>query len=46
MAVKKAISAAAGRIATIDAPLGRHLQARVHAGLNCSYEPDLAVGLD
>ena len=46
IAVKKAISAATGRIATIDGPLGRHLQTRIHTGLNCSYEPDPADGLD
>ncbi len=46
VAVQKAISAATGRIATIDGPLGRHLQTRIHTGLNCSYEPDPADGLD
>jgi hypothetical protein len=46
VAVKKAISAATGRIATIDGPLGRHLQTRIHTGLNCSYEPDPADNLD
>ena len=46
VAVKKAISAATGRIATIDGPLGRHLQTRIHTGLNCSYEPDPGDGLD
>ena len=46
VAVKKAISAATGRIASIDGPLGRHLQTRIHTGLSCSYEPDPADDLD
>jgi hypothetical protein len=46
VAVKKAISAATDRIATIDGPLGRHLQTRIHTGLNCSYEPDPGDDLD
>ena len=46
VAVKKAISAATSRIATIDAPLGRHLQTRIHTGLDCSYEPEPADDLD
>ena len=46
VAVKKAISTATGRIATIDGPLGRHLRSRIHTGLNCSYEPDPADDLD
>jgi hypothetical protein len=46
VAVKKAISTATARISTIDQPLGRHLQTRIHTGLNCSYEPDPADGLD
>ena len=46
VAVKKAISAATGRIATVDQPLARHLQAGIHTGLNCSYEPDPADSLD
>jgi hypothetical protein len=46
VAVKKAISAATSRIATIDGPLGRHLETRIHTGLNCSYEPDPADDLD
>jgi hypothetical protein len=37
--VKKALSAAIGRIATVDASLADHLQARIHTGLSCSYEP-------
>jgi hypothetical protein len=44
--VKKAISAATDRIATVDAPLARHLQTGIHTGLNCSYEPDPADHLD
>ncbi len=32
--------------ATIDGPLGRHPQTRIHTGLNCSYEPDPADDLD
>jgi hypothetical protein len=39
IAVKKALSAAIGRIATVDASLADHLQARIHTGLSCSYEP-------
>jgi uncharacterized membrane protein len=46
VAVKKAISAATDRIATIDGPLARHLQAGIHTGLNCSYDPDPADNLD
>ena len=46
VAVKKAISAATNRIATVDQPLARHLQTGIHTGLNCSYEPDPANGLD
>lgn len=46
VAVKKAISAATGRIATVDGPLGRHLQTRIHTGLSCSYEPDPGDDLD
>jgi hypothetical protein len=46
VAVKKAISAATDRIATVDQPLARHLRAGVHTGLNCSYEPDPADSLD
>ncbi|MGO9218159.1 MAG: hypothetical protein ACLP5E_10395 [Streptosporangiaceae bacterium] len=46
VAVKKAISAATGRIAAVDGPLGRHLQTRIHTGLHCSYEPDPADDLD
>ncbi len=46
VAVQKAISAATGRIATIDGPLGRHLRARIHTGLSCSYEPDPADDLE
>ena len=46
IAVKKAISAATDRIATVDQPLARHLRAGIHTGLNCSYEPDPAGSLD
>ena len=46
VAVQKAISAATGRIAAIDGPLGRHLRARIHTGLSCSYEPDPADDLE
>jgi hypothetical protein len=46
VAVKKAVSGATGRIATIDGPLGQHLQTRIRTSLNCSYEPDPADGLD
>ena len=46
VAVQKAISAATGRIATVDEPLARHLQAGIHTGLNCSYQPDPAGNLD
>ena len=44
--MKKAISAATDRLATVDAPLARHLQTGIHTGLNCSYEPDPADNLD
>ena len=46
VAVKKAISAATDRIATVDQPLARHLRAGIHTGLNGSYEPDPADSLD
>jgi hypothetical protein len=39
VAVKKAISAAIDRLATVDEPLARHLRATVRTGLSCSYEP-------
>lgn len=39
IAVKKALSAAIARIATVDESLAAHLQARIHTGLSCSYEP-------
>ncbi len=46
VAVKKAISAATDRIATVDQALARHLRTGIHTGLNCSYEPDPADNLD
>ena len=46
VAVKKAISAATDRVATVDQPLARHLRAAIRTGLNCSYEPDPADSLD
>jgi tetratricopeptide (TPR) repeat protein len=46
IAVKKAISAAVDRVATVDAPLARHLQTCIHTGLNCSYQPDPGDNLD
>ena len=46
VAVKKAISAATDRIATVDQSLARHLRAGIHSGLNCGYEPDPADSLD
>jgi hypothetical protein len=46
IAVQKAISAAVDRIATVDAPLARHLQTCIHTGLNCSYQPDPGYNLD
>lgn len=39
VAVKKAISAAVERIATVDEPLAHHLRTTIHTGLTCSYEP-------
>ena len=36
----KAITAAIDRIATVDAPLGRHLRTTIRTGLQCSYQPD------
>jgi len=39
IAVKKALSVAIGRIATVDDLLASHLQARIHTGLSCSYDP-------
>jgi hypothetical protein len=46
IAVKKAISAAIDRVATVDQPLARHLQTCIRTGLNCSYEPDARDTLD
>jgi len=40
IAVRKAVSAATSRIATIDEPLARHLRTSIHTGLTCSYEPE------
>jgi hypothetical protein len=40
VAATKAITAAIDRLATIDAPLGRHLRATIRTGLHCSYQPD------
>ncbi len=39
IAVKKALNAAIGRIATVDAALADHLHARIRTGLRCSYDP-------
>jgi uncharacterized membrane protein len=39
VAATKAITAAIDRIATVDAPLGRHLRATIRTGLHCSYQP-------
>lgn len=46
VAVKKAISSSIDRVATVDEPLARHLQARVRTGSSCAYEPDPADNLD
>ncbi|MDX6258292.1 MAG: hypothetical protein QOJ11_4626 [Frankiales bacterium] len=46
VAVKKAISAAIDRVASIDAPLARHLRSGIHTGLTCSYQPDPADSVD
>jgi hypothetical protein len=40
IAARKAISAAIDRIATVDETLARHLRARIHTGLTCSYDPN------
>ena len=37
--VKKAISTAVDRIATIDKPLAQHLRTCLHTGLSCTYDP-------
>jgi hypothetical protein len=39
VAVKKAITAALDRIATIDAPLAHHLRTTLQTGLTCTYTP-------
>jgi tetratricopeptide (TPR) repeat protein len=39
VAVKKAISNAIERIATVDEPLAHHLRTTIHTGLHCTYEP-------
>jgi len=44
VAVKKAITAAIDRVATVDEPLAQHLRSTVTTGLSCSYEPQLADG--
>ena len=44
--MKKAISAAIDRVATVEEPPARHLQTCIHTGLNCSYEPDARDNLD
>ncbi len=46
VAVKKAVSAALGRIATVDEPLAYHLRAAIHTGLSCSYEPSPETGFE
>jgi tetratricopeptide (TPR) repeat protein len=46
VAVKKAISTALTRIATVDEPLARHLRTHINTGLSCSYEPDPDVTLE
>ncbi len=46
VAVQKAISAAIDRIATVDESLGQHLQASIHTGLSCSYQPSSEVRPD
>lgn len=44
--MKKAISTAIDRLATVDEPLARHLQTSIRTGLSCSYEPDPTKKLD
>jgi hypothetical protein len=39
VAVKKAISAALDRIATVDEPLALRLRNDIHTGLSCTYQP-------
>ena len=39
VAVKKAVSSALARIASVDESVGRHLQAHIRTGLSCSYDP-------
>jgi hypothetical protein len=46
VAVKKAITSAIDRVATVDEPLARHLRARISTGLNCTYQPGPADNLD
>jgi hypothetical protein len=41
-AVKKAISAAIDRIATVEPRLSAHLKTTIHTGLTCTYQPDPA----
>ena len=40
VAVKKAITSALDRIATVDEPLAHHLRGRIHTGLTCRYETE------
>jgi hypothetical protein len=46
VAVKKSVTAAIDRIATVDEPLARHLRSYVRTGLACSYEPDPDAPVD
>ncbi len=46
VAVRKAITAAVDRIATVDEPLARHLRGCIRTGLTCSYDPGTDGGPD
>jgi uncharacterized membrane protein len=46
VAVKKAITTAVDRIATVDEPLARHLRSSIHTGLSRSYDPEPSDRVD
>jgi hypothetical protein len=46
VAVKKAISAALDRIATVDEQLAAHLRTSIRTGVRCSYEPTAGDQVD
>jgi len=45
VAVRKAVSAALARIALVDQPVARHLEATVRTGLTCRYEAETPAAI-